>query len=302
MSGGSDRDIYSAVWVSHSSMGDFLKCPRCYYLHNVYKDPRTRRKISIVSPNMSLGSAVHEVVESLASLPAASRKDHLSEDILLASFEKAWKKVSGKKGGFTSAEEEEKLKERGRNMILRVARNPGPLLEKTVRFRKGENIPHFFLSEKDNLILCGKIDWLIHKPADDSVHVLDFKTGKHEEKGDSLQLPIYQLLLKNLQKRKVSGASYWYFEKDDAPMEIILPDEAASYEKVLSVAGKVGEARSLALIHGPEKVFVCPRGGSCYACEPFEKIIRGSAEHVGTDEMRRDLYLVKSKEDTVSEI
>ena len=34
-------DKYTAVWVSHSSMGDFLKCPRAYFLHNVYKDPKT---------------------------------------------------------------------------------------------------------------------------------------------------------------------------------------------------------------------------------------------------------------------
>ena len=60
------KDPYKATWVSHSSIGDFLKCPRAYYLHNVYKDPGTRRKINIVNPALSLGVAVHEVLEGLA--------------------------------------------------------------------------------------------------------------------------------------------------------------------------------------------------------------------------------------------
>src|ERR1035437_4279352 len=34
------QDKFNAVWVSHSSIGDFLKCPRLYYLHNVYKNDK----------------------------------------------------------------------------------------------------------------------------------------------------------------------------------------------------------------------------------------------------------------------
>ena len=57
------RDSFTAVWVSHSSIGDYLKCPRAYYLKNIYKDPKNKKKIGIVNPALSLGSAVHEVVE-----------------------------------------------------------------------------------------------------------------------------------------------------------------------------------------------------------------------------------------------
>src|SRR5882724_6901030 len=96
------RDKYNAVWVSHSSMGDFLKCPRCYYLHNVYKNPKTGRKMNIVSPALSLGSAVHEVVEGLGLFKTEERIGRGSEKFLLDAYEKAWKKVSGKKGGFIS--------------------------------------------------------------------------------------------------------------------------------------------------------------------------------------------------------
>ena len=288
------QDKYTAVWVSHSSMGDFLKCPRAYYLHNVYKDPKTGRKINIVNPALALGIAVHEVVEGLADFKAEDRfKKPLDE-----TFEKAWKKVSGKKGGFVSAQEEAQAKARGETMIHRVEKNPGPLLQKTVKIKEGSNgmPPNFFLSEEDNIILCGKIDWLIYEPKDDSVYILDFKTGKNEEKEESLQLPIYQLLLKNLQKRKVTGASYWYLDRDDAPVEVDLPDVDESFQKVMAVAARVKEARDRYAIDGPE-VFVCPKGpAGCHACRPFEKILRGEAEYIGVGEMRQDLYMIKGEE------
>lgn len=291
-------DKYSAVWVSHSSMGDFLKCPRAYFLHNVYKSPKTGRKMNIVNPALSLGSAVHEVVEGLGDFKVEERLQKMTEAAMLETFEKAWKKVSGKKGGFTSVDEEAQAKERAKAMILRVQKNPGPLVEKTVKVKDGENglPPNFLISVEDNIILCGKIDWLVYKPEDDSVHILDFKTGKNEENEESLQLPIYQLLLKNLQKRKASGASYWYLDRDDSPKEVELPGVEESFEKVFAVAKAVKNARAQAAIDGPEEAFQCPRGEEgCFACRPFEKILRGEAEYIGTGEMRQDLYLIPGK-------
>lgn len=271
-------------------MGDFLKCPRAYYLHNMYKDPKTKRKINIVNPALALGVAVHEVVEGLG--------DYKTEDRftkpLAERFEKAWKKVSGKWGGFKSADEEADYKARACAMLDRVEKNPGPLTQKTVKIKEAEGgmPPNFYLSEEENIILCGKIDWLVWKPEDDSVHILDFKTGKHEENKESLQLPIYQLLLKNLQKRKVTGASYWYLDKDDSPIEVELPTVEESFEKVFAVAHRIKEMRTQAAQGGVE-VFQCPEGEKgCFSCRPFEKILRGEAEYIGTGEMRQDLYMV----------
>ena len=117
-------DKYGAVWVSHSSMGDFLKCPRAYYLHNVYKNPDTGRKITLVNPALSLGSAVHTTLEALKALPVEER---LRRD-LVADFEKEWAaNASGKKGGFTDDVEEAAAKARGPAKDRRVAAQPGPL-------------------------------------------------------------------------------------------------------------------------------------------------------------------------------
>jgi ATP-dependent helicase/DNAse subunit B len=279
-------DKYKAVWVSHSSIGDFLKCPRAYYLHNVYKNPDTGRKITIVNPALTLGSAVHATLEALGTLPVEER---LSRD-LVADFEEEWEKsASGKKGGFTSDAEEAVAKARGRAMIERVVKNPGPIAKKTVRLKESDNNmpPNFYLSEEDNIILCGLIDWLEYVEADDSIRVIDFKTGRNEENDDSLQLPIYILLLNELQKRRVSGAAYWYLEKNDVPTEVALPDAAEAREKVLAFARRVKVARE-------NRAYECTRSSSdgCFACQPYEAILMGEAEYLGIAAYGQDAYLV----------
>ena len=278
-------DKYKAVWVSHSSMGDFLKCQRLYYLHNVYKNPDTGRKITIMNPALTLGSAVHATLEALGTLPVEER---LRRD-LVTDFEKEWAaSASGKKGGFTSSKEEATAKARGRAMIDRVIKNPGPLKKKTVRLKESENNmpPNFYLSEEDNIILCGLIDWLEYVEEDDSIRIIDFKTGKNEEDEGSLQLPIYLLLLGELQKRRVSGAAYWYLEKNDVPTEVALPDAAEAREKVLALARRVKVARE-------NRAYECPRGSAgCFACQPYEAILNGEAEYLGVASYGQDAYLV----------
>ena len=261
-----------------------MKCPRAYYLHNVYKNPKTGKKINIINPALALGQIVHEVVEGLAKYKAEERFNQP----LLEIFDTLWKKVSGKLGGFKTKDEEEKSVARGRAMIERVIKNPGPLINKTVLIKTGKNDmpPNFYLSEPDNIILCGKIDWLEYIPETDSVRLLDFKTGKHDESGESLQLPIYHLLLKNCQNRLLSGASYWYLDRDDQPTSVVLPDLEASRADVLAVALKVKEARL-------RREYSCPRGSKgCFACAPYEKVLRGEAEFVGEGEYGQDIYVV----------
>ena len=110
--GGTKPDKYSAVWVSHSSINDFLKCPRAYFLHNMYRNPRGM-KINIVNPHLSLGIAVHETLEGLLAYKAEER----FRKPLLQTFEENWAKVSGKVGGFKTAQEEIEAKARAKRMI-----------------------------------------------------------------------------------------------------------------------------------------------------------------------------------------
>lgn len=272
------KDKFSAVWVSHSSIGDFLKCPRAYYLNNVYKDPKTGHKISLMAPPLALGQAVHEVVEALSVLPAQKRFD----ESLIDKFEVVWKKVAGKKGGFVNDTQEQAYKKRGKEMLKTVIDNPGPLNNLAVKISM--DLPYYWLSEDDNIILCGKIDWLEYIKADDSVHVIDFKTGKRDEKDDSLQLPIYCLLVGHCQARPVSKVSYWYLDRASEPVEQTLPDLDEAEKRILKIAKNIKLARQL-------ERYACPHGG-CYACKPLEAIVSGKAEFVGVNDFRQDLYIV----------
>ncbi|HWA51955.1 MAG TPA: PD-(D/E)XK nuclease family protein [Patescibacteria group bacterium] len=275
-------DKYKAVWVSHSSIADFLKCPRLYYLRNVYKDKKTGHKITIMTPPLALGQSVHEVIESLSFLPVEERFNAK----IFEKYDEAWKKVSGKLGGFRDLEKEKEYKERGRAMLQVIIDNPGPLSHKAIKIRADGGLPYYFLSEEENIILCGKIDWIEYLEETDAINILDFKTGKNEEDEDSLQLPIYYLLAKNLQKRKVEKISYWYLDhqnpKDIVEMEI--PNEIDAKTRVYEVAKRIKLARQIEL-------FKCPKGG-CFACRDLERVYNGEGEKVGESEYRQDIYIL----------
>lgn len=270
------------TWVSHSSISEFLKCPKAYYFRSVYKNPQTKQRISIINPPMALGKSVHDVLESLAILNAENR---LTESLLVR-FEKVWGGVTGIKGGFKSKEEEDQYKERGRAMLRRVMDNPGPIINKSVRLIIPDpsfQLPHFQLSAEENIILDGKIDWMEYVPETDSVHIIDFKTGKKEEDISSLQLAIYCLLVKNLQNRKIHKVSYWYLDSDNEPRKITIPDLDEAKTKILEIALKIKSARA-------RQEFECPRNG-CYACKPYVEIINGNAKFVGTNDYQ-DIYVL----------
>lgn len=272
------QDKYAATWISHSSIGDFLKCPRLYYLHNVYKDPKTGRKVTVINPSLALGQTVHQVLEALSILPVEKR----FEIPLQQTYKKVWESVPGEKGGFKSSDEEQIYFQRGERMLQRVMDHPGPLLRKAIKIQK--DLPNYYLSEEEQLILCGKVDWIEYLEETDTVHIIDFKTGKQEEDSNSLQLPIYHLLVHNCQKRVASKASYWYLETSDTLHEKELPSLEDAEKHLLHIGKQIKLARN-------EKAFHCRKNG-CYYCKPYEQIISGGAKFVGVGEYKQDLYVI----------
>jgi len=234
--------------------------------------------MQIMSPPLALGQVVHEVVESLSKLETDKR---FSEP-LIDKFNRAWDRLSGKRGGFFDTSVEGSYKRRGEEMIRRITNKPGPVSRLAVKIQM--DLPHYWLSEEDNIILCGKIDWLEFLPETKSVHIIDFKTGKSRE-NNSLQLPIYHLLVHNCQRYPVKKNSYWYLEQNDAPVEQLLPSLKKSYEDVFKIAKKIKLARQL-------ESFTCPHGDTCPACQPFEEILDGKGELVGTGEYGYDIYVL----------
>lgn len=276
-----EKDKYKALWLSHSSLKDFLNCPLSYYYRNMYKNPRTGRKVAIVKPALSLGQAVHSVIDELSLLKTNER----FTIPLVDRFEKKWQSITGKKGGFVSDSEEAEYKKRGYEMIEMLARHPGPLLHKALKIK--ESLPFFWFSDKDNMILCGKIDWLEYMEDSDSVHIIDFKTGRVEEKSDSLQLPIYYLLATNTQNRKVTKLSYWYIDRKEKPDEMELPDLAESRTKIMKIAERIKLARQL-------NHFKCSRDekDGCIFCAPLKAVVDGKGVFVGLGDYREELYIL----------
>jgi len=274
-------DKFAALWLSHSSIGDFLDCPRAYYLANVYKNPRTGKKISIINPPLALGQAVHNTIDHLSNLSVAARFKEPIETV----FEKSWSKISGEKGGFKSETEESEYKQRGSEMIAVLANNPGPVKKKAIKLK--EMVPYYWFSEEENLILCGKIDWIEYLEATDSVHIIDFKTGRREEKEDSLQFPIYLLLAKHCQSRGVSKMSYWYLGRSETLHEVSLPDEKASVDKIMKIGLRIKLAKQL-------NHFKCGRDeqNGCFACAPLELVVKGKGKFVGINEMNKETYIL----------
>jgi hypothetical protein len=66
-----------------------------------------------------------------------------------------------------------------------------------------------------------------------------------------------------------------------------LPDLQTAKNRVMKVAMQVKEARE-------KNEFLCPRGATgCFACRPYEKILKGEAELVYTEASRRtEIYTV----------
>ncbi len=288
---------FTAIWLSHSSVSDFLKCPRLYYLHNLWKN-ESGKKVNIVSPYMSLGSAVHQVLEPLANLKT---EDRFNKN-LLERFNEIWVKYAGKNGGFETIEQEEDFKKRGEKMLQNVLDNKtskNPICQKTVKFYSGDFIPNIYLSEKENIILCGLVDWVEYLPETDSLKVIDFKTGKNEENEDSYQLPIYKILVENLQnKRKVTAAAYWYLDRDKCPKDIEIFDEDIEEikKKILEVGIEIKKRK-------PTLDFECKYKEegmeNCKYCNDFELIFNSenipnqNVVYLGEGEYKQDLYFIK---------
>jgi hypothetical protein len=66
----------------------------------------------------------------------------------------------------------------------------------------------------------------------------------------------------------------------------MLPDLTTAEKKVLDIGVQVKAARQLG-------VFKCSQGDGCYACKPYEAIIRGEAQFVGVDEYNTDVYVMR---------
>lgn len=221
-------------------------------------------------------------------------------------------------------------------MLKKIIDNPRELLNKIIPikyFYNGDLIPNYYISTEDNLILCGSIDWIEYLEETDKLRIIDFKTGRNDEKDDSLQLPIYCLLIMNLQKESgkdkvynISEVAYWYLDQDNKKagnkhqeFQIIKIDEAKiiEIEKAKDYIIKVG--KEIKKFRESEN-YICPneknKGEGCPNCQGFEKVYKyilerekskdpnifktieigdkeNEVEYVGVSDYNQDMYYLE---------
>lgn len=265
------------IWVSHSALSDFKKCPQLYYLRNVKRLPPNSYRIEIPNPYLTLGSIVHRVLQEFPKL----HEEEKSLGWALSYFDRLWIPRSSLRGGFLSKDQEAEFKARGIKMIKRFFDHKDKWLTKPYSF---PNLPKLPLFGREDVMLIGSIDW-VEILTDDTVSIVDFKTGKHEEEEESLQLPIYVVITEKIIDKPVSRVAYWYLDKDNAPKEIQL-----GKKEILS---KIIEDRAKEIVMAREQQkFPCISGNKfCSYCEDFVLVIEGKGRHVGTDYLnKRELF------------
>ena len=264
--------IKNPIFISYTSLSDFLKCPRTYYFKNLYRDKKTGNRIQVASPYLSLGSTVHDSCKWYLEMGGQVTYPQLERK-----FRNLWLKYSGKRGGFATREDEAVFGKRGIKMLDNFFKNAKRLEKITHKI----DFPKLNLFE--DVILMGNFDF-IGERQDGTLHVCDFKTGVNDEK-DPLQLYIYAILAEANFGKSVSAASFWYLDRDDEPRQIVLDPLEPKLEWIIEKAKDVKETINAAK-------WVCAEQGKC-DCASYQAILGGKGEFQFTDERyHKDIYFL----------
>lgn len=217
------RIDYSKIY-SPTKLGMFSECPK--YYHFCYLDPvysRMKSELRSQPDNIwkfyTLGKAVHNAITLFYYLPARQR----TEQSILEQLKKTWvsevqwnkKPPLEKWGGFKTIEEE---RDSYREAILMLKNFFGiaehePEIEylPTEDFRRSiDDYLNLITPLNQDFDISGKFD-LIIRDSDDSLHIIDFKTGKKEDNND-FQLRFYKLLAEENFKKPVKKASFYFLK------------------------------------------------------------------------------------------
>lgn len=269
--------IKDAVFISHTSLSDFLSCPRAYYLKNLYRDKKTGYRLQIINPYLSLGALVHEAISWYLQMEGQVSKENLEKK-----FRNLWLKYRGKKGGFESLQQEGEFGKRGIQML-------NNFFDNAKKLGKKELIADFLkFNLVENIILNGRLDFAGELP-DGSLHIIDFKTGSKDE-DDPLQLYIYAILVQNCLAKKVSKVSFWYLDRDLNPKEAVLDPLEGKIEWL--------KQKGLEMKKAIEKNdWICIKNPDlCRDCQNYQAVLEGKGELQFEDALYKKLVYYLSKQ------
>jgi hypothetical protein len=207
---------------SPSKLGLFEKCPKSYhftYLDPVYSKMKAdlRKMPENIFSFFTLGRAVHNAI----TLFFHAQKDERTWENLKNTLKGTWtseaqwnkKPPLGESGGFKTLEEEKEAYNQGLLMLkkffsiypkgLKIIYLPTPDIRHSIQDFQDLIVP---LNEKFDI--SGKFD-LITENEDETLHIIDFKTGKKED-SDNFQLKFYKVLAEEKFKKPVAKASFLF--------------------------------------------------------------------------------------------
>jgi hypothetical protein len=140
------------------------------------------------------------------------------------------------------------------------------------------------------------LDWI--EKEGDLLHLIDFKTGKNEEREDSKQLPIYAVLISNILGSSNIKTSYWYLDHEDD----LTP---APFGDIQETTKDLTQKGNIIKMVRQTNSYRCKSGGeSCWACKDMLAVAKGKGKLVSIDYTRKqEIYILpKEQPETVSEI
>lgn len=214
---------YSKIYSPHK-LSMFEQCPKEYHL--TYLDPfykkekyNLQRQPENIWDFQTVGKAVHNAITLHYYLPEGER----TKENLLEGLKQTWRSEIawtmepplGKVGGFDSIEEERKAYREALEMLknfFRISKTNPPIeYLPTKDFQKSiEDYKDLIIPLNGRFDLSGKFD-LILGNEDDSLQIIDFKTGR-EGRGSDFQLRFYKVLAEENFGKPVTGGSFFYLK------------------------------------------------------------------------------------------
>jgi len=289
-------DIDFAKIYSYSKLKLFEQCAKAY--HFTYIDPvymrmksKLRREPENIWPFNTLGKAVHDAITLFLHLKKKERtKRKLKKQLKICWQSEAMRRKKpplGKWGGFKSLEEERTYYKQALLMLLNFYKIFE--IEQKIKFLPTKDLPKS-IEDYKKLIkplntdydISGKFDLVLEQ--DEGLEVVDFKTGKREEK-DLFQLEFYKLLAELNFLKKVGSTSFYYLRSGNV-REYKMKDKSAKRikKKILEKIDKIKNEKEFKT--RPSKLCAyCLYRGFCPAQEEIKEFLKGSRQEELLDDL-----------------
>ncbi len=209
---------------SPSRLDMFEKCPKSYHFY--YLDPiysKMKSDLKKMPENIfsfyTLGRAVHNTITLFFHAPEDDRTWENLKNTLKGTWtsEFQWNKRPplGEWGGFKTLEEEKSIYNQALLMLknffsmqpknLKIEYLPTPDLRHSI-----QDYQNLIKPLNENFDISGKFD-LIAQNEDETLQVIDFKTGKRED-NNNFQLKFYKVLAEENFQKPVAKASFYFLK------------------------------------------------------------------------------------------